>query len=291
MTDKSQPSNPTRAQFRHLERLRVRWAEVDLQKIVFNGHYLMYFDTAVAGYWRAMALPYHDTMHALQGDLYVRKATVEYLASAQYDDSVVCGVRVGRMGNSSMTLQCALFKQDHLLVHGELVYVFADPATQTSRPLPQPLRQVLQDFEGGGLMLQVQCIQGQPGLEAVADLRSQLPADEQFSLHASMGGVDDAMCHHVVLRNAMGVCVATARLRPSASTGVIDALAVSPALRGSGLAVEVLAHALNHATQLGSQATIVLPERLHRSLGLAMQSHAQAGAFKGLELRLAPRTA
>jgi hypothetical protein len=44
--------------FRYFDRLRVRWAEVDMQKIVFNGHYLMYFDTAVAGYWRALALPY-----------------------------------------------------------------------------------------------------------------------------------------------------------------------------------------------------------------------------------------
>ena len=47
----------SRQEFRHFERLRVRWAEVDMQKIVFNGHYLMYFDTAVAGYWRALAMP------------------------------------------------------------------------------------------------------------------------------------------------------------------------------------------------------------------------------------------
>ena len=59
-----------RAEFRHFDRLRVRWVEVDMQKIVFNGHYLMYFDTAVAGYWRALALPYHDTMQQLQGDLF-----------------------------------------------------------------------------------------------------------------------------------------------------------------------------------------------------------------------------
>ena len=39
-----------RSEFRFLERLRVRWAEIDAQKIVFNGHYFMYFDTAVAGY-------------------------------------------------------------------------------------------------------------------------------------------------------------------------------------------------------------------------------------------------
>ena len=42
-----------RNDFRLLHRLRVRWVEVDLQKIVFNGHYLMYFDTAMADYWRA----------------------------------------------------------------------------------------------------------------------------------------------------------------------------------------------------------------------------------------------
>ena len=49
-----------RTDFRYLDRQRVRWAEIDAQKIVFNAHYLMYFDTAVAGYWRALALPYAE---------------------------------------------------------------------------------------------------------------------------------------------------------------------------------------------------------------------------------------
>ena len=96
---------PTRKDFRFVERSRVRWAEVDLQGIVFNGHYLMYFDTAVAGYWRALAMPYHDTMQALQGDLYVRKATLEYEASARYDDVLDIGIRCGRIGNSSMVFE------------------------------------------------------------------------------------------------------------------------------------------------------------------------------------------
>ena len=55
----------TRSEFRFFHRLRVRWAEVDMQKIVFNAHYLMYFDTAIADYWRAMALPYEEAMLAL----------------------------------------------------------------------------------------------------------------------------------------------------------------------------------------------------------------------------------
>ena len=84
----------TRSDFRLLDPLRVRWAEVDMQRIVFNGHYLMYADTAVAAYWRALAMPYHETMGALGGDLYVRKATVEYLGSARYDDQLDVGVRM-----------------------------------------------------------------------------------------------------------------------------------------------------------------------------------------------------
>ena len=109
-----------RDQFRHFDRLRVRWAEVDLQKIVFNAHYLTYFDTAVAGYWRALALPYHATMEHLGGDLFVRKATLEYLASARYDDVLDVGIRCGRIGNSSLVFHAAAFRGDAPLVGAEL---------------------------------------------------------------------------------------------------------------------------------------------------------------------------
>ena len=46
-----------RSDFRCVHRLRVRWAEGDMQKIVFNAHYLMYIDNAMSDYWRALALP------------------------------------------------------------------------------------------------------------------------------------------------------------------------------------------------------------------------------------------
>ena len=132
----------SRADFRFFHRLRVRWAEVDMQKIVFNAHYLMYFDTAIADYWRALALPYEEAMHALEGDLYVRKATVDFQASARVDDLLDVGMKCTRIGNSSMAFTGGLFRQNELLVGCELVYVFADPATQTSRPVPQALRDI-----------------------------------------------------------------------------------------------------------------------------------------------------
>ena len=142
-----------RSEFRHFERLRVRWAEVDMQNIVFNGHYLMYFDTAVAGYWRAMALPYADTMAYLGGDLFVRKASCEYEASARYDDLLDVGIRTQRIGNSSLVVAGGVFRGDELLVSGELVYVWADPKTQTSQSMPQQLRDMHQPSQPGKLMI------------------------------------------------------------------------------------------------------------------------------------------
>ena len=125
-----------RSDFRFFERLRVRWAEIDAQQIVFNGHYLTYFDTAVAGYWRALAMPYAATMQSLGGDMFVRKATLEYLGSAVYDDVLDIGMRCARVGNSSMSFVAGAFRQDTLLVSGELIYVFADPAAKAPLPVP-----------------------------------------------------------------------------------------------------------------------------------------------------------
>ena len=144
-----------RSDFRFFHRLRVRWAEVDMQKIVFNAHYLMYFDTAIADYWRALAMAYESSMHALGGDLYVRKATVDYRASARVDDVVDVAMKCVRIGNSSLVFEGALFRQDQYLVGCELVYVYADPATQTSRPVPDALRAVLMGYEAGEAMSEV----------------------------------------------------------------------------------------------------------------------------------------
>ncbi|RYY67273.1 MAG: acyl-CoA thioesterase, partial [Comamonadaceae bacterium] len=145
-----------RSDFRFFHRLRVRWAEVDMQKIVFNAHYLMYFDTAIADYWRALALPYEESMAALGGDLYVKKATVEFNASARMDDVLDVAMKCVRVGNSSIVFHGGLFRGDDLLVTCELVYVFADPATQTSRPVPDELRGIFAAYEAGEPMATVE---------------------------------------------------------------------------------------------------------------------------------------
>jgi YbgC/YbaW family acyl-CoA thioester hydrolase len=247
-----------RGDFRFLERLRVRWVEIDAQKIVFNGHYLMYFDTAVAGYWRALALPYARTMESLEGDLYVLKATVEYHASALYDDLIDVGMRCERIGRSSMTLAAAVFRGETLLVAGELVYVFADPHTQTSRPVPPMLRDILTGFEAGESMIDVRLGAWQEVCEASMALRNEVFVEEQ-GIPAPMAsdGADEGALHALAV-NRLGLTLATGRLlAPAPGVARIGRMAVLRTLRGSGAGRAVLDALLAAARARGDREVVL----------------------------------
>jgi acyl-CoA thioester hydrolase len=135
--------------FRHRLPLRVRWAEVDMQAVVFNGHYLTYADVCATEYWRAIGVPYPAGFADLGVDAFVRKATVEYHAPARYDDELlVCG-RIARLGRSSARFAVAMFragKTSQALVDAELVYVCVDPS---GKPVtwPQEIRQRMRGYE------------------------------------------------------------------------------------------------------------------------------------------------
>ena len=244
--------------FRFLDSLRVRWVEVDMQKIVFNGHYLMYFDTAVAGYWRALALPYHDTMAQLQGDLYVRKVTLEYEGSARYDDALQVGIRCTRIGNSSMVFSAAVFRNQTRLVHGDLVYVFADPTTQTSRPVPQVLRDVLLAYEAGQAMVDVRVGKWAEQGAATQHIRQTVFAQEQ-GIAADLGlDAADATAVHALACNRLGVPLASGRLL-AAGPGLaqIGRLATLATVRGAGLGTAVLGALMEAARARGDHEILL----------------------------------
>jgi YbgC/YbaW family acyl-CoA thioester hydrolase len=247
-----------RQDFRFFHRLRVRWAEVDMQKIVFNAHYLMYFDTAVADYWRALAMPYEEAMHSLGGDLYVKKASVEFNASARMDDQLEVALKCGRIGNSSMAFAGAIFRGEQLLITCELIYVFADPATQTSRPVPQALRDILLGFEAGEPMLQLKTGSwSELGADA-RRIRSEVFVQEQKIPAELEWDEADAQAVHAVAYNRLGAPVATGRLLAGEEGCVkIGRMAVKSVLRGCGFGEQVL-RALAEAAQRRGDRRVVL---------------------------------
>ncbi len=229
-----------RNEFRSFHRLRVRWAEVDMQKIVFNAHYLMYLDTAMSLYWRALALPYEEAMHQLGGDVYVKKAAVEFHASARMDDSLDVALRCDRIGNSSMTFVGAIFRGEELLITGELIYVFADPATQTSRPVPAALRDVLQAFERGEAMVTVRTGSWADLGADAGRIRTQVFVEEQRIPAELEWDEADATAVHAVAYNRLGQAIATGRLLAAEGTAKIGRMAVHRVMRGAGVGEQVL---------------------------------------------------
>ena len=244
--------------FRFTERLRVRWAEIDAQNIVFNAHYLNYFDTAVGGYWRALALPYADTMAALGGDLFVRKATLEYLGSARYDDQLQIGVRCERVGNSSLQFICAVFRGGDLLVHGELIYVFADPSAQMPKTVPPSLRALLERFEAGQAVTSVRLGDWAKLGSAAHAIRQAVFIDEQKIAPEMEWDAADASCLHAVAFNAYGVPLATGRLlKHVPGVAKIGRMAVLGSLRGSHIGSDLLAALLQQGRSQGYREALL----------------------------------
>ena len=251
--------------FRFHERLRVRWAEIDAQQIVFNGHYLMYFDTAFAGYWRALAVPYADTMQALGGDMFVRKATLDYRGSARYDDVLDIGMRCARVGTSSMLFEGAAFRQGELLVGCELIYVYADPRLQQARPVPDELRALFDDFEAGRAMVDVRVGSWADLGAAARPIRDQVFIAEQ-QISAEMEWDDaDADAVHAVAFNRLGRALATGRmLEHVPGVAKIGRMAVAANSRNGGVGRAVLDALLDAARLRGDREAV-----LHAQLSAA----------------------
>jgi acyl-CoA thioester hydrolase len=136
-----------KADFKCVHRLRVRWAEVDMQKVVFNGHYLTYLDTTFAEYMREIGLAYPDGyVDRYANDIFLRKTTIEHLGSAHYDDELSVYCRVAKMGRTSLTFAYEIHREETLL-SAELVYVNVEVPSMKPAPVPEDLRAKIRAYE------------------------------------------------------------------------------------------------------------------------------------------------
>ncbi len=237
-----------------------------MQKIVFNGHYLMYFDTAMADYWRALAVPYEAAMHHLGGDLFVKKAALEYHASARYDDVLDVGLKCTRLGNSSIAFTCGVFQGDKRLVGCELIYVYADPATQTSRPVPQALRDLFTSFEAGEAMTRLEQGNWQTLGQDAGRVRKEVFVHEQGIPESEEWDAQDATAVHAVVYNRLDMPLATGRLLVAGQehnqrVAKIGRMATQRVLRGTGLGRTVLDALVHSAAARGDHEVVLHAQR------------------------------
>ena len=124
--------------------LRTRYNECDAQKVVFNARYGDYTDVAVAEFFRALG--YGQQMVNGDFDVQVVKQTTQWRSPARYDDVLAVSVETRHMGNTSFTLatEFRLASGGDVIVTSETVYVHVDHRTLRKMPLPEALRQALQ---------------------------------------------------------------------------------------------------------------------------------------------------
>ncbi len=131
---------------------RVRYSEIDGQSIVFNAHYLTYYDTALGEFFRHVGIVYGQAQDADGGvDFHTVRNLIDYHAPVRLDELITVHVRVGRMGRSSISFDVALFAEgeDRPRNSGEVVWVCAGIGDHRSRPIPEHLRTRLEASEGG----------------------------------------------------------------------------------------------------------------------------------------------
>lgn len=281
-----------RTDFRFFHRLRVRWAEIDMQKIVFNGHYLTYLDTAVTAYWSKVALPYESAFHLLGGELYVKKATLEYHASALMDDDLSIGMKCSKMGKSSIVFEAGIFRGDKLLISGELIYVFADPKTQSSKPIPEVLRHILLIYEAGESVVDIKTGSWTELKALASPLRYEVFVQEQeIDPELEWDTADETAVHAVVI-NKLGQAVATGRLlQPQSQVAQIGRMAVNKALRGGSLGRLVVSTLIEKARLRGDREVLLhaqcSAEGFYRRLGFTAHGDIfQDAGIDHIEMRM-----
>jgi acyl-CoA thioester hydrolase len=119
--------------------LRVRYAECDLQGVVFNAHYLAYFDVSITELWRA-AFGNYQAMFDHGVDIVVAEAQLRFRAAARFDDELALEVTVTHLGTTSVVTEHLVRRAEEELVRGSLRHVFVDRHTLAKTPIPDWVR-------------------------------------------------------------------------------------------------------------------------------------------------------
>ena len=145
MQDNGGENIVAKSDFEFLLPLRVRYAEIDAQGVVFNAHYLTYFDTAITEFFRFKNVDYKNFVASGETDFHLVKALVNYEAPIHFDDEIEVGVRVDRVGNSSLSFALEIFPRggDARLSSGEIVWVNTNQRTHRTERVPDRLREML----------------------------------------------------------------------------------------------------------------------------------------------------
>jgi len=138
----SKQPQPLRGDYKYLQPVTTRWHDNDIYGHVNNVTYYSYFDSAVNTY-----LIEKGGLDIHEGDVvgFVVSSSCDYFASIAFPERIEIGLRVGKLGNSSVQYELAVFKEgvEEACAAGRFVHVFVDRASNRPVSIPEPLRSAL----------------------------------------------------------------------------------------------------------------------------------------------------
>ncbi|CAI3122167.1 hypothetical protein MWMV8_MWMV8_03350 [Acinetobacter calcoaceticus] len=141
----TKPVLKNRDQFKFFLDIQTRWADNDIYGHVNNVTYYSYFDTA------ANALLIQKTgfdIHQSQSIGLVVDSACSFLQELSFPEIIQVGVAIGKIGNTSLCYELAIFKQgqEQASAQGHFVHVFVDRETRKTIPISESTRAVLEKF-------------------------------------------------------------------------------------------------------------------------------------------------
>ena len=131
----------TRDDFRFFLPIATRWMDNDVYGHVNNVVYYAYFDTVINRF-----LVDEGGLDIAAGEVIgvCAESQCTYLQSASFPDALDAGLRVAKLGTSSVTYEIGIFKGDELCAHGRFVHVFVGRASRKPTPVPERIRSALE---------------------------------------------------------------------------------------------------------------------------------------------------
>lgn len=134
-----------RSDYAHFQPITTRWHDNDVYGHVNNVTYYSFFDSAVNTYLIEVGgLDIHN------GEVvgFVVSSSCDYFASIAFPERIEIGLRVGKLGNSSVQYELAVFKagEEEACAAGRFVHVFVDRKNNRPVSIPEGLRRALSDL-------------------------------------------------------------------------------------------------------------------------------------------------
>ena len=125
--------------------LRVRYGECDPQGIVFNAHYLAYFDVSITELWRAAYGSYQAMLdHGI--DIVLAEAQLRFRKPARFDDELALSIAVTHMGQTSILTRHEARCGPDLVAEADIRHVLVDLKTLAKTSIPDWARDGLKPF-------------------------------------------------------------------------------------------------------------------------------------------------